>query len=87
LEAGAGRLWHQGNTRRDFDDAGWKPAPAGFGTKGTPGAIVGTKWDTPDIWLRTAFDCDGRPFEKAALRMHFDEDAVVYLNGTKVFSE
>lgn len=68
----------------DFDDASWKDGPAGFGTKGTPNTVIGTVWSAQDIWIRTAFDYDGRAFEKAALRMHFDEDAVVYLNGQQV---
>jgi xylan 1,4-beta-xylosidase len=68
----------------DFDDSAWKQGPAGFGTKGTPAAAIGTKWNTPDVWIRTTFDYDGREFQKAAVRIHHDEDATVYLNGAPV---
>ncbi|MBE3133725.1 MAG: family 43 glycosylhydrolase [Acidobacteria bacterium] len=68
----------------DFDDASWREGPAGFGTAGTPGPVVGTAWNTPDVWLRTAFDYDGEAFEKAAVRIHHDEDAAVYVNGQEV---
>jgi len=70
----------------EFDDSTWRRGPAGFGTKDTPGTTVGTTWNTPDIWLRTTFDYDGRAFEKAALRIHHDEDTTVYLNGQKIFA-
>ncbi|HET6883360.1 MAG TPA: glycoside hydrolase family 2 TIM barrel-domain containing protein [Pirellulales bacterium] len=69
-----------------FDDSSWRLAPAGFGTKGTPGAVVRTEWSTPDIWLRQTFDLP----ESAAgegllndphLTVHHDEDAEIYLNG------
>ncbi len=71
-------------TQPDFDDSIWRKGPAGFGTRGTPGSVIGTTWDTKDIWIRTTFDYDGRAFEKAVLKVHFDEDPVVYLNGTKI---
>ncbi len=50
---------------------------------GTPGAIVGTEWRTPDLWIRRVFDAP-RPRGELALRMHHDEDAEVYLNGALI---
>jgi hypothetical protein len=68
----------------DFNDAAWKEGAAGFGTQGTPNAFLGTVWNTPDVWLRTAFDYDGADFKTAAVRIHHDEDAAVYLNGEAI---
>jgi hypothetical protein len=43
--------WIQPN----FDDSEWKQGESGFGTRDTPGAIIGTTWNTNDIWLRRTF--------------------------------
>jgi len=69
-----------------FDDSAWKEGRAGFGTAGTPSAVIGTTWSTPDIWLRTSFEYGGEEFRCAALRIHYDEDLQVFLNGVPVFA-
>jgi hypothetical protein len=63
----------------DYDAAGWKEGPGGFGTRGTPGAVVRTEWNTADIWLRREFTLPGSG--DLYLSLHHDEDAEVYLNG------
>src|SRR5207245_2268117 len=67
--------------KADFDAAAWKEGKAGFGTRGTPGAAVGTDWNTSDIWLRREFTLPERRRENLQLRIHHDEDAEVYFNG------
>jgi hypothetical protein len=65
----------------DFDDAGWPPGAAGFGSAGTPGGAVRTAWVTSDIWLRRAFTLDTNALRSPRLRVHHDETATIYVNG------
>jgi hypothetical protein len=67
--------------REDFDDRAWKRGAGGFGTRGTPGAIVRTEWKTPGIWLRRSFEFQPMELHDLQLRIHHDEDVVLYLNG------
>jgi Domain of unknown function (DUF4965)/Domain of unknown function (DUF5127)/Domain of unknown function (DUF1793)/Domain of unknown function (DUF4964) len=67
--------------KSDFDAGAWKEGPAGFGTKGTPGAIVRTEWKTDDIWLRREFDFPENKSGDLQFQVHHDEDVEVYLNG------
>ena len=64
--------------------SGWKTGRGGFGTEGTPGAVIGTEWNTSDIWLRRTFQLDQQPDGEPALVIHHDEDAEVYINGKLV---
>jgi hypothetical protein len=64
-----------------FRDAGWKEGPGGFGTEGTPGAVVRTEWKTNDIWIRREFTLPETALVDPQLTIHHDEDAEVYLNG------
>lgn len=88
-----GQLWRYtlakptaGWEKANFDDAKWSKGPGGFGTKGTPGAVVRTEWKTKEIWLRREFTLDSVPAGELALLMHHDEDAEVYINGVLAVS-
>jgi hypothetical protein len=65
----------------NFDASDWNRGLAGFGTPRTPGAVVRTLWKTPGIWLRREFEIPQGVTGTPLLRIHHDEDAVVYLNG------
>jgi hypothetical protein len=71
----------EGWTAPGFDDREWSEGPGGFGTEGTPGAVVRTAWTTPDIWLRRTFDLDIDPEATLFLLVHHDEDVEIHLNG------
>jgi hypothetical protein len=80
--------WHytiakpaEGWEKADFDAAKWTEADGGFGTKGTPGAVIGTEWKTADIWLRRTFELKELPNGEPMLRIHYDEDAEIYIDG------
>jgi hypothetical protein len=67
--------------RTDYNATGWQEGVAGFGTPGTPGALVHTLWNTDDIWLRRQFELGTEDLRGLKLEAHHDEDLEVYLNG------
>ena len=77
----------EGWTAPAFDDAGWREGPGGFGTPDTPGAVVGTVWDGPSIWLRRTVEIPaGTAPDGLQLRLAHDEDVTVYLDGAPILT-
>jgi len=69
----------------DFIDTDWKTGNAPFGTEEPPyGRHPATKWTSGNLWLRTTFVLTEKQLERPGdvlFRVHFDEDAVVFVNG------
>jgi hypothetical protein len=71
----------EGWEKPGFDASGWKEGEAGFGTRGTPGGVVRTEWNTPDIWLRREVEVKASDPSKVQVVIHHDEDSEIYING------
>ena len=71
----------QGWFKPEFNDRAWNEGIGGFGTRGTPGAVIRTEWNTADIYLRREFTLSSLPSGEVRFSLHHDEDAEVYLNG------
>src|SRR4029077_14223730 len=68
----------------NFDASAWSTGPGGFGTAGTPGAVVRTTWNTSDIWLRRTFNpgaLTSQQLTNLIFFVHHDEDVQIYING------
>lgn len=74
----------------DFDDSAWKTGEAGFGNAKVQAdnkdAVVRTLWETQAIWLRRTFNFEGSVPAKSHLKIFYDEDTQVFLNGKKISS-
>lgn len=93
-----GRAWRyrltppEGDWTREYgasldlpgEDGGWLEGLAGFGTHGTPGAVVRTEWSTNDLWMVTDFELGSVPAGDLLLRLHHDDQVEVWLNGTQI---
>jgi hypothetical protein len=69
--------WYSTN----FDASSWQAGKGGFGSRGTPGSVIGTEWKTPDIWLRREISLPANLPNNITLTAHHDEDMQVYING------
>jgi hypothetical protein len=70
-----------------FDDSSWLTGVGGFGTAGTPGAVIGTTWNTDDIWLRRTITMPPGNYTNLQFWVYHDEDIDVYVNGVPAASE
>ena len=72
--------WYQ----TSYSDEMWDLGLGGFGTDGTPGAVIGTTWNSSNIWMRREFDLGDLSainMEDLYLYVHHDEACEVYING------
>ncbi len=68
----------------NYDASSWNSGQAGFGTTMTPGAVVRTRWNTSDIWMRQTFTTGPlTPMDVANLvfYLYHDETCEIYING------
>jgi hypothetical protein len=68
-------------SRPDFSDTAWREGQSGFGTPGTPGAFVGTTWNTSEIWLRREVEIPAEKLKSIGFWVHHDEDVQIFING------
>ncbi|MEJ7587863.1 MAG: DUF4965 domain-containing protein [Ferruginibacter sp.] len=65
-----------------FDDSQWKKGKGSFGDNR---GISTTMWLTRDIWVRRKFNLAGTDFNDLLLKVRYDDDVDVYLNGDVVY--
>ena len=68
--------------KTDYDDAGWDARSGPFGND----YKAKTKWTTDDIWYRRNFNLDELNFNKLFLKLYYDDNIEVYLNGQEIFT-
>lgn len=79
----------EGWEQEAFDDSQWKQGNAGFGKIDQPAARVRTNWSTNEIWIRRHFQLPGVTAENLndlRLRLFYDEDTEIYINGVLAFT-
>ncbi|MFD2864573.1 glutaminase family protein [Mucilaginibacter antarcticus] len=65
----------------NFADGSWKKSAAPFGDQR---AAKGTAWRQGDIWMRRKFNLAQLPTSKLFLKLFYDDNIEVYINGTQV---
>lgn len=73
----------EGWEKPGFDDSSWKKGKSGFGTDGTPGGVVNTTWNTPEIYLRREIDIPAEAVADAEFIWHHDEAGAIFINGVR----
>jgi hypothetical protein len=74
-------------TSMSYDEAQWSTGPGGFGNDE---GQVGTRWTTPDLWLRRHFRLDSLTSSEIEnlVITEFQEGSVeIFINGTQTFTQ
>ncbi len=70
-------------TSVSFDDTSWKTGQAPFGNID---GISKTRWESRDIWMRRTFTLENTDLDGALLKLQYDDDVEVFLNGTRIYT-
>ena len=74
-------------TQTGYDDSAWSEGTAAFGSRTVEGSRMNrthTRWETPGLWMRRAFELEESPSEHLQLLMRLRGAADVYVNGERI---
>jgi hypothetical protein len=82
-ETDPGNGWNQPGT----DRSGWKTGKATFGNKfHRNGSVkISTEWKSLNLWMVRTFELSNQPLKRPVVRIAYDDNAAVYLNGVEAF--
>ncbi|HEY0056071.1 MAG TPA: DUF4965 domain-containing protein [Pedobacter sp.] len=66
-----------------FDDSQWQTGAAPFGNN----QEAKTQWKMKDIWIRRTFELKNLNWDKLLLKVKYDDNVDVYLNGERVYEK
>lgn len=66
-----------------FDDSTWKSGAAPFGNID---GVSKTRWLSRNIWMRRTFDLKNTELSAPLLKLQYDDDVNVYLNGELIYT-
>jgi hypothetical protein len=67
----------------DYDDSKWQNGKGLFGTADMEPKTV---WSSKDIWIRRTFNLEKTDFDNLLLKLKYDDNVQVYLNGEKIYT-
>ena len=70
-------------TAVDFDDKKWQTGKGMFGTKDVDPQ---SEWKSREIWIRRTFDLQQSTINELLLKIKYDDNVEIYLNGEKIFN-
>jgi hypothetical protein len=70
-------------TSVEYDDSKWQTGKGMFGTKD---ADPQSEWKSREIWIRRSFDFQQVNINELLLKIKYDDNVEIYLNGEKIFN-
>jgi hypothetical protein len=70
-------------TAIEFDDSKWQAGKGMFGTKEVDPQSL---WTSREIWIRRTFDFQNININELLLKIKYDDNVEIYLNGEKIFN-